>query len=77
MPENLNALILDLVEWVNKSPRQYDDVMNAWRTSCPGLPVWESAVENGFVAREWKKGEGAFVSITPQGRIFLQQHQRL
>ena len=76
MPEDLNPLMLDLVEWIHKQPRSYEDVMNAWRTSCPGLPVWENAVDSGYVVREWRKGEGAIVSITTKGQKFLTQHRR-
>ena len=45
------ALVLDLVEWIAAEPRPYDEVMDAWRTSCPRLPVWEDAVDAGFVVR--------------------------
>lgn len=45
----VEALLLDLVEWVARRPRRYDDVMEAWRTSCPRLPVWEEAVSRGLV----------------------------
>ena len=34
-------LILDFVEWVAAKPRAHRDVMEAWRTSCPRLTVWE------------------------------------
>ena len=44
MSDETDALILDLVEWVAAQPRAYSDVMDAWRTSCPRLPVWEDAV---------------------------------
>jgi D-3-phosphoglycerate dehydrogenase len=30
--------ILDLLEWLATADRSYDDVMDAWRTSCPNLP---------------------------------------
>ncbi len=46
------ALVLDLVEWVAGEPRPYAEVMDAWRTSCPRLPIWEDALDLGFVARE-------------------------
>ena len=26
------ALVLDLVEWIAKAPRPYEEVMDAWRT---------------------------------------------
>lgn len=44
-------LILDLVAWVAERPRPYAEVMDAWRTSCPRLPVWEDAVDRGLVRR--------------------------
>ena len=44
MADPVEALILDLVEWVAKTPRSQAEVMEAWRTSCPRLPVWEEAV---------------------------------
>jgi len=33
----VEALILDLLEWVTKRDRTYEEVMEAWRTSCPRL----------------------------------------
>ncbi len=47
----VEALILDLVEWLAEAPRDYAQTMAAWRTSCPRLPVWEDAVDRGLVAR--------------------------
>ena len=37
------------VEWVAREPRAYPELIDAWRTSCPRLTVWEDAVERGFV----------------------------
>ena len=65
------ALVLDLVEWIAVQPRPYAEVMDAWRTSCPRLPVWEDAVDLGFVARVHRDGAGAMVDVTPAGRAFL------
>jgi hypothetical protein len=47
----VDPLVLDLVEWVARRPRPYDEVMDAWRTSCPRLPVWEEATGRGLVVR--------------------------
>jgi len=47
----VEALILDLLEWVTQRDRTYEEVMEAWRTSCPRLPVWEEANEPGLVTR--------------------------
>ena len=51
MSDSVDALLLDLLEWIGAEPRTYTDVMNAWRTSCPRLPVWEDANDRGLVVR--------------------------
>ena len=75
MHDPVDALILDLLEWIGPQPRAYADVMNAWRTSCPGLPVWEDANDRGLVERHHHEGSGTFVSVTPQGQEFLERHR--
>lgn len=75
MPTSLDPLVLDLVEWIAREPRAYADVMDAWRTSCPRLPVWEEAVERGLIARERQHG-AAMVTVTPDGLRFLASHGR-
>jgi hypothetical protein len=73
----LDPLVLDFVEWVAKEPRPYADVLDAWRTSCPRLTVWEDAVDRGFVVRRSMNGKGTRVEVTPSGARFLRKHQRL
>lgn len=51
MSDTIEPLIVDLVSWVAKEERSYLDVMEAWRTSCPRLPVWEEANARGLIAR--------------------------
>ena len=75
MSDPVDALILDLLEWIAKEERSYTDVMEAWRTSCPRLPVWEEANDRGFVTRERRDG-GAIVGVTSAGRSFLDQRQQ-
>ncbi|MCK6450557.1 MAG: hypothetical protein L6R19_06825 [Alphaproteobacteria bacterium] len=75
-PVVLDPLVLDLVEWVAREPRPYAEVLEIWRTSCPRLPVWESAVERGYVARERVGGNGAIMRATPSGRAFLRANGR-
>jgi len=70
------SLILDLVEWVAQTPRPLDDVLEAWRTSCPRLPVWEDAVDRGFVTREPGQGKGRIVRVSDKGLTFLKAHGR-
>ena len=70
------ALVLDLVQWVAKSPRTYTEVMDAWRTSCPRLPIWEDAVDNGFVAEATEDGRGSIIRVTSAGEEFLRTRGR-
>jgi len=67
----LDALVLDLVEWVSHEARPYSQVMDAWRTTCPRLAVWEEAVDRGFVVPEATSGAGVLVRATSAGRRFL------
>ncbi len=71
--EGLDSLVLDLLEWIAKEPRSYRQTMDAWRTSCPRLPVWEEAVDRGFVVRECS-GDGVRVKTTDKGFAFLARH---
>jgi len=72
----LDPLVLDLVEWVARAPRPYAEVIDAWRTSCPRLTVWEEAIERRLVMRTTLGGEGAKVAITASGRRLLREHGR-
>ena len=77
MSDETEALILDLVVWVAAQPRAYSDVMDAWRTSCPRLPVWEDAVDRGLVVRCHEKGSAPMVEATAAGRDLLAKENRL
>jgi D-3-phosphoglycerate dehydrogenase len=48
--------------------------MNAWRTSCPRLPVWEDATDHGLVSVEDTNGR-LIVHVTPAGLAFLKKHR--
>jgi hypothetical protein len=72
----LDSLVFDLVEWIAKEPRSYAQTMEAWRTSCPRLPVWEEAVDRGLVARETSPGGKNFVTVTQSGHRFLNSMNR-
>ncbi len=77
MTDPKDALVLDLVEWVAVRPRPYGEVMEAWRTSCPRLTVWEDAVDQGVVACEQQEGAGTIVRVTPRGLDLLKQAGRV
>ena len=77
MADQINALVLDLVEWVAKAPRPYADVMDAWRTSCPRLTIFEDAIDRGFIESRAASGGGVIVAVTAAGAALLQEHGRL
>ncbi len=64
------ALMLDLVEWLERRPRSYAEAIEAWRTSCPRLTVWEDAMEQGLIACIAEAG-ALRVLATPHGRECL------
>jgi hypothetical protein len=68
----VDALILDLLEWLATRDRSYEEVMEAWRTSCPKLPVWEEANDRGLVERE-DAGGRSVVRVSSSGRELLAQ----
>jgi hypothetical protein len=74
MVDPLDALILDLLESIAPEPRPYSEVITAWRTSCPRLPVWEEATDRGFIERRSDTG-GARVCLTSAGREFLRRNR--
>jgi hypothetical protein len=70
----VDTLILDLLEWVAAHERTYQDVMDVWRTSCPRFPIWEDAVDRGFVLTERRDGS-SIVRVTSSGLALLIRHR--
>lgn len=68
------SLILDLLECVANGERSYEEVMDAWRTSCPRLPIWEEANDRRLVTREEVNGR-SIVRITSSGLALLEQRR--
>ena len=64
------TLVLDLVEWIARKPRPYEEVMESWRTSCPRFPIWEDAIDHGLIAKVCEN-TSVVVQVTPAGRAFL------
>jgi hypothetical protein len=75
MADALDALVLDLLEWIGPEPRPYEEVIAAWRTSCPRLPVWEEANERGYVERRQEDGCEAVAAVTLAGEEFLRRNR--
>jgi hypothetical protein len=68
----VDNLIRDLLEWLATRDRSYEEVMEAWRTSCPKLPVWEEATDRGLVMKEEVRGRSV-VKISASGQAL---HER-
>jgi hypothetical protein len=68
----VSALTLQLLTWIATRPRTYADAMEAWRTSCPRMPIWEDAVSEGLIE---VNGSGAMrdrrVTLSARGQTLL------
>jgi hypothetical protein len=73
----VDALILDLLEWIGPKARPYREVIEAWRTSCPRLPVWEEANDREFIERYQSPGTEAMVAVSALGAKFLAEHRHV
>jgi hypothetical protein len=71
MSDPVAPLVLDLLEWIDAHPRSYREVMEVWRTSCPRLPVWETANEQGYLEQFHSLGSEAQIRLSASGREFL------
>lgn len=45
----LTASTLELLTWITARPRTYEDVVEAWKSNCPRLAVWDDAATAGLV----------------------------
>jgi len=62
----VSPLTRDLLDWIASTPRTYRETMEAWRTSCPRLSIWEDAVGDGLVQIRGEK-----VALTFRGESAL------
>jgi len=74
MDDTLQNLVVDLLEWVASRERTYQETMDAWRTSCPRLPVWEEANDWGLVEATLADGHSR-VRLTPAGLALLKKRK--
>jgi hypothetical protein len=77
MPEDRRPLAVSLLTvqfltWLADRPRTYADVMEAWRSTCPRISVWEDSFIAGLVSYEG--GRSRTVTLTPQGRAVLDRN---
>ena len=68
----MGDLTLQLLEWVAERPRTYAESIEAWRTSCPRLSIWDDAAIGGLVqVVPSRNGTPATVVLTAEGRALL------
>src|SRR5271155_386110 len=66
--QTTQALTLQLLEWISARPRTYDETLDAWRTNCPRLSIWEDACIDGLI--EIAPG-GRIVAVSAKGELLL------
>ena len=69
------AAMRNMLAWLQAGDRSYAETMEAWRSSCPRLSVWEDALLAGLV--EIRPGPGGFstapVRLTAAGQACLNE----
>ena len=63
------SLTLQLLEWVADRPRTYGELMEAWKSTCPRLAIWEDACAEGLIG--CGQGRAGLVFLTEKGKRCL------
>jgi hypothetical protein len=72
MSNPAHALTLQFLAWIAEGERTYAQAMEAWRSSCPRLSIWEDAILDGLVAFDGgATRDCSRVTLTPKGRALL------
>ena len=67
------ALMLQFLGWIAERPRPRSEVMEAWRSTCPRLTIWEDAIIDGLVRIDPQSQ--TLVVLTEPGRAMLDSAQ--
>jgi hypothetical protein len=73
MSDSASLIMIQFLSWLADRPRSYTETMDAWRTSCPRLSVWEDAIIADLVRIE--NDRGRVVRLTERGVGLLRQAQ--
>jgi hypothetical protein len=60
------ALTTQMLAWLAEQPRSYTETLEAWKTSCPRLSIWEDALADRLI-----QIRAGHVHLTPTGRAVL------
>jgi hypothetical protein len=64
---DVSAPTLELLRWISTREPTYAETIEAWRSNCPRLAVWDDACSDGLVA-----ANGRGVTLTALGREALE-----
>ncbi len=65
MTEPAGAHTLQLLDWISDRPRTYAEALDAWRTTCPRLSMWEDA------CIDYDPDGSRIVKVSPKGRALM------
>ena len=66
-------IMIQFLQWVADRPRSREDVMDAWKSSCPRFPVWEDARADGLIRQSGGEAGKHRVELTARGRDALKR----
>jgi hypothetical protein len=61
-----DSLLQELLLWVARKPRNYDEAMEAWRSHCPRQTPWEDALLEDLI-----RTSDTEVFLTEKGRALI------
>ena len=65
------SLTMQMLEWIAEHPRTHAELMEAWRTTCPRMAIWEDACADGLV----DGSAGGVLRVTDAGLKLLRARQ--
>lgn len=74
--DRIGALTRDLLAWLERAPRTYTETMEAWRSHCPRLSIWEDALADGLVRVVLDRSTSPareIVVVTDEGRAAMRR----
>ena len=72
MTDPISLPTIELLMWIASPPRSYAETIEAWRSTCPRLSVWEDALADGLVAVENGRSPRVLhVTLTARGEAAL------
>jgi hypothetical protein len=74
LPQQPSLIMIQFLAWVADRPRNYAQTMDAWRSSCPRLSVWEDAILDGLIRIE--RNANRSIRLTPLGAAMLAQSEQ-